>query len=86
MTDYCASKGIEADIDATPFDKLGERINRTDIMLLGPQVRHLLKKLQAEYGEKIPVIQVMNMTQYALAKADAIFDEAYEIYKQKTEN
>ena len=84
MAEYAKKKGIEADIDAMPFDKMGARVDRTDILLLGPQVRHLLKKLQSEYGDKIPVIQVMNMSHYALIKAGEIFDGAYAEYTKKT--
>jgi len=84
IEDYAGSLGIETDVDATPFGNLGERINHTDILLLGPQVRHLLKKFSAEYSGKIPVIQVMNMSHYALVKAKEIFDEAYSEFKQKT--
>jgi len=83
MADYAKQKGIEADVDAMPFDRMGKRIDRTDILLLGPQVRHLLKKLQAEYGDKVPVIRVMNMSNYALLKAGEIFDEAYAEYLKK---
>ena len=86
MTEYATSIGIESDIDALPFDKLGERINRTDILLIGPQVRHLYKKMQAEYGATVPVIQVMNMSHYALLKAGEIFDYAYAEYSQKTQH
>lgn len=86
MHEYATGKGIETDIDAVPFGNPGERIHRTDILLLGPQVRHLLKKFQAEYGNKIPVIQVMNMSHYALVKAGEIFDEAYTEYQRKTSN
>ena len=84
MTDYASEKGIEADIDAMPFDRMGNRIDRTDIILLGPQVRHLYKKMQAEYGGKIPVIQVMNMSHYALVRAGEIFEDAYAEYNKKT--
>ena len=86
MSDYSNEKGIEADIDALPFDRMGARIDKTDILLLGPQVRHLLKKFQAEYGAKVPVIQVMNMSNYALLKADKVFDEAYAEYLKNTNN
>ena len=84
MTAYAKEKGMEIDVDAMPFDKMGDRINKTDILLIGPQVRHLLKKIQAEHGDKVPVIQVMNMSHYALAKAGEIFEEAYREYIQKT--
>ena len=86
MVDYANGLGIETDIDATPFGNLGERINHTDILLIGPQVRHLLKKFKAEYSDKIPVIQVMNMSHYALVKAKEIFEEAYLEFQQKTKS
>ena len=86
MNEYTASIGIETDIDATPFDRMGERVGRTDILLIGPQVRHLYKKMVEEYGDKIPVIQIINMSHYALLKAKEVFDEAYGEYKEKTKN
>jgi len=86
MADYAKSLGIETDIDALPFQNLGDRINRTDILLIGPQVRHLFKKFSAEYNDKIPVIQVMNMSHYALVKAKEIFDDAFSEYQQKTKS
>lgn len=82
MKVYAAEKGIETDIDALPFGNLGDRIDKTDILLLGPQVRHMYKKFLAEYGESIPVIQIMDMSQYALLKAGDIFDTAYDAYEQ----
>ena len=86
MADYAKEIGIETDIDATPFGNLGERINRTDVLLIGPQVRHLYKKFSAEYDGKIPVIQVMNMSHYALVKAKEIFDAAFTEYQEKTKS
>jgi len=86
MTEYALAKGIETDIDALPFDRLDGRIDKTDMLLIGPQVRHLYKKLVEEYGEMIPVIQIMNMSDYALLKVDKIFDSAYEVYCSKTQN
>ena len=86
MVDYAGGLGIETDIDATPFGNLGERINHTDILLIGPQVRHLYKKFSVEYAGKIPVIQVMNMSSYALVKAKEIFEEAYAEFQEKTKS
>ena len=83
MQEYALEKGIETDIDALPFDRMGGRVEKTDMLLIGPQVRHLYKKLVEQYGEKIPVIEVMNMSDYALLKVDKIFDSAYEIYRSK---
>ncbi|MCL2491906.1 MAG: PTS sugar transporter subunit IIB [Coriobacteriia bacterium] len=82
MKTYAAEKGIEADIDALPFQRIDDQVAKTDILLLGPQVRHLYKKYTTEYGDRIPVIQIMDMQQYALLKAGEIFDTAYEEYER----
>lgn len=84
MAAYAKGLGIELDIDARAFQRVEDRIHDTDILLIGPQVRHLTKKFQAEYGDKIPVIQTMNMSDYALLKVDKIFNAAYTEYKENT--
>jgi len=75
--------GLELDVDALPYDRLTDRINQTDILLLGPQVRYLLKKFENEYGDKIPVISVMNMRDYGLTNTKKILDEALAVYNAK---
>lgn len=81
MTDAAKKQGLEVDVDALPFDKVGDRINKTDILLLGPQVRYMIPKFKKEYGDKIPVIATMNMTDYALVNAEKILKDAVEQYK-----
>lgn len=76
MTQAAKAKGLAVDINALPFDKMGDRIDNTDILLLGPQVRYLLSKFQKEYEGKIPVISVMNFSDYALINAEKILNEA----------
>ena len=81
MTEAAKAKGLTVDINALPFDKTGDRIDTTDILLLGPQVRYLLPKFQKEYGGKIPVIDVMNFSDYALINAEKILNESLAKYK-----
>lgn len=75
------SQGLNVDVDAMAFDKADDRIQRTDILLLGPQVRYLITKFQKEYGDKIPVIETINMTDYALLNAENILKDALAKYK-----
>jgi PTS system cellobiose-specific IIB component len=75
--------GLELDVDALPYDRLSDRINTTDILLLGPQVRYLLKKFEGEYGNKIPVIAVMNMSDYGLQNTKKILNDAMALYNAK---
>ncbi len=84
MSAYVKTLGIEADIDARAFQRIEDRIHGTDILLIGPQVRHLAKKFEEQYGNEIPVIQTMNMSDYALLKVENIFNQAYEKYQEKT--
>ena len=83
ITDYAQGKGIETAVEAVAFVKVPDLVDKTDIMLIGPQARHLYKKMQSEYGAKIPVIQVMDMASFGLLKADKIFDAAYKEYSVK---
>lgn len=80
MLAYTKEKGIEADIEARAFQRVEDRIHRTDILLVGPQIRYLTKKFQDQYGKEIPVIQTMDMSDYALLRADKIFERAYADY------
>lgn len=85
MAAYAKGKSIETDIEARAFQRIEDRIGRTDILLIGPQVRHLAKKFEEGYGSKIPVIQVINMQDYAMLRVEKIFDQAYGVYLEKTE-
>jgi len=74
-------KGLEVDVDAAPFDKAGDRLEKTDILLLGPQVRYHLPRFQKDYGGKIAVIDTIDFTDYALINGEKILNNAYGKYK-----
>ena len=74
-------QGLEVDVDALPFDKVGDRINKTDVLLLGLQVRYLTAKFKKDYGETIPVIETINMTDYALLNGEKILKDALANYE-----
>lgn len=84
MAAYAKERGIEANVEARAFQRVDDRIHNTDILLLGPQVRHLTKKFEQQYGDEIPVIEIMNMSDYALIRAENIFNSAYQKYLEKT--
>ena len=84
MAEYAKGKGIEVDIEARAFQRIDDRIKNTDVLLVGPQVRHLTKKFQEQFGETIPVIETMNMSDYALIRVDNIFDHVYAEYLEKS--
>lgn len=77
------AKGIDIDVEALPFDKASQRLKKTEILLLGPQVRYLLPKFQKEYGNEIKVISTINMTDYALINGDGILTQALDQLKNQ---
>lgn len=83
LKEAAKGKGIEMEVDAVPFDKVVLYADSIDILLLGPQVRYLVAKFRDQYGDKIPVIEAMNMSDYALLKADSILNDALALYKSK---
>jgi PTS system cellobiose-specific IIB component len=78
------TRGLELDVDALAVETQDKRMDTTDILLLGPQVRFLLKKFQERFAGKIPVIMVMNMSDYGLQNTKKILDEALALYNAKS--
>jgi PTS system cellobiose-specific IIB component len=76
--------GLDIDVDALPVETQDSRMEHTDILLLGPQVRYLLKKFQDRYTGKIPVVMVMNMSDYGLQNTKKILGDALALYNAKS--
>jgi PTS system cellobiose-specific IIB component len=76
--------GLELDVDALPAESPDKRLESTDILLLGPQVRYQLKKFQERFAGKIPVMMVMNMSDYGLQNTKKILDDALVLYNAKS--
>lgn len=76
-------RGIEdLEVDAVTYQIVNQYVENTDILLLGPQIRYLVKKFQDDYGDRISAIMAMNMSDYALMNADKILDEALKLYEE----
>ena len=83
LKEEAKTRGLDLDVDAVPFDKVILTAGSTDILLLGPQIRYLVKKFQDQVGDKIPVIAAMNMSDYALLNAKKILDDSLAMYNEK---
>ena len=77
-------RGMDLDVDAVTYQIVNQYVDTTDILLLGPQIRYLVKKFQDDYGDRIPVIDAMNMSDYALLNAEKILNEALAKYQDAT--
>lgn len=76
MREAAGKLGYEWDINAYSLAESSKVVPDADIVLLGPQVRFNLKKLQAAYPEK--VIESIEMRDYGSMNGEAVVKFAQE--------
>lgn len=74
------NKGIDVQIEAHPIGSIEQYGDNADVILLGPQVRYDLKKIQAEYPQK--PVEVINMQDYGMMNGEKVLDHALELGKK----
>lgn len=85
VTKMCAAakaKGTEAKIAAVAEADLQKNIDGVDIVLLGPQVRYLLSKIQALMAPKGIPVEVINSIDYGTMNGEKVFNRAVELIKK----
>ena len=75
MQDAAAAKGVEATIWAVGDADSTEEVKKADIVLLGPQVRYLEKKMNEKVNNRIPVA-VIDMMSYGTMNGEKVLDQA----------
>ncbi len=75
MEKAAAAKGVDAEIFATASSDANNKISEKnpDILMLGPQVRYMLKNFQDSL--EIPV-EVINMQDYGMMNGEKVLNEA----------
>jgi len=71
MMQECLKEGKNYTICNLDLGIIEREIENTDVVLLGPQVKHALKRLVKEYGYKIP-IAVLKSEDYGTLNAKNI--------------
>ena len=66
------ARGLEASVDATPMVELGDNLEETSIILLGPQIRFALDDIKKQ-AEGIPVMATQD---FGMMNAKKVLDEA----------
>jgi len=77
------AKGIEADIEAFPESTMEENSKNADVVLLGPQVRFMLKKAQQLLEPKGIPVAVIDMKDYGLMNGEGVFEKALQMKENK---
>lgn len=78
MKEAAMEMGKEADIWAVGDAASADELPKADIVLLGPQVRYLKKKMEARVNGRIPV-EVIDMKDYGSMNGKAVLEKTLAI-------
>lgn len=79
MKDEADKRGIEISVDAIPEKSIEAHLGQFDVLLLGPQVRYVLKNAQDVVGDKAP-LAVIDMRDYGTMNGAKVLDTALKMY------
>lgn len=79
MEQYAKAQGEDCHIWAVPVDTVRHYLDRADVILLGPHVRHMIKQMK-ELGEQkgIPVA-IINTIHYGTFNGEEVFNFAKQL-------
>lgn len=81
MQKYAKEIGIEVMIEAMPVLQAEKSWQDWDIILLGPQVRHVIGKFKETVKEQIPVL-VIDMRDYGLMNGKNVLNTALKALEE----
>lgn len=85
MRKYAKLHHIDVQVDAEPFVGGERRFYAYDLILLGPQVRHQLEKMQKIVKGTVP-IGVVNMRDYGMMNGEAVVKQAMTLLEGTSDN
>lgn len=80
MEKYAQQIGMEVEIAAVPIAQAKKEWKNWDIIMLGPQVRHVFNKLNEATGGEIPVV-IIDMRDYGMMNGEKVLNAAIESMK-----
>ncbi|WP_205138145.1 PTS sugar transporter subunit IIB [Virgibacillus halotolerans] len=76
MKKSAEERNITADIEAMAESELKNNLDNLDVVLIGPQVRYLEKKIKAQLDPKGIKVEVMDQRAYGMIQGDKVLDQA----------
>ena len=65
-------------IEAFSVEVLDQRVDNADVVLLGPQIRHMLNDVKAIVADRCPV-EVIDMRDYGMIRGDKVLEKALHL-------
>lgn len=82
MNAAAKAQGVETKINAVAEADLQKNIDGVNVVLLGPQVRYLLGKMQGLLAPKGIPIEVINSIDYGTMNGEKVLNRAIELIKK----
>ncbi|HOK63001.1 MAG TPA: PTS sugar transporter subunit IIB [Soehngenia sp.] len=79
MKEAAEKKGIDAEIRAVAENKFEEYADKTDVLLLGPQVGYMLSKFKQKYEPKGIAVDVINSIDYGMMNGEKVLNTALKM-------
>ena len=73
--------GVECSINSVGEAELKRHENEIDVLLLGPQVRFLLKKMKTKFDPKGIPVEVINTVDYGTMNGAKVLKQALDLMK-----
>lgn len=79
MQEAAAKQNLtDVHIEAFSVEVLDERVDTADVVLLGPQIRHMLGDVKKVVAGKCPV-DVIDMRDYGMIRGDKVLEKALKL-------
>ena len=82
MKDAAKEQGKDYEIWAVDQNKIAENVGNFDVLLLGPQVRHILRRVTKLVGDQA-VVDVIDGPSYGRCDGAAVLKQAEDLYAGK---
>jgi PTS system cellobiose-specific IIB component len=83
MDSAAAKQGVKVSITAIAEVEIKDYWDKTDVLLLGPQVRFLLNKLKTEGDRRGIPVEVINSMDYGLMNGEKVLSQALHLLEEK---
>ncbi|WP_026570666.1 MULTISPECIES: PTS sugar transporter subunit IIB [Sediminibacillus] len=82
MKKAAGDRGLTANIEAVSESALKRKLDNLDVVLIGPQVRYLEKKIKSQLEPKGIKVAVIDQMAYGMIQGEKVLDQALGLYKE----
>jgi PTS system cellobiose-specific IIB component len=79
MAEAAAERGLEVEINAFGVAEFDEQFPRYQVVLLGPQIKYMLKTLSEKAATQGIPVQPVDMMDYGMQRGDKVLDYALSL-------